>query len=158
MREDRPILLVEDDEDDVLLMQRALRKANVGAPVHVAGDGDEAVAYLARAGRYAERAQWPLPGLVLLDLKLPRRSGLEVLDWLRGQEGLRRIPVVVLTSSREVPDVNRAYDLGANSYLVKPSAPADLVDLVGSVAGYWLRWNEAPHVPVARGANGGREA
>jgi DNA-binding response OmpR family regulator len=83
---------------------------------------------------------------VLLDLKLPRRSGLEVLGWLRSQEALRRIPVVVLTSSREVPDVDRAYDLGANSFLVKPSAPADLVALIHSLARYWLHWNEPPNL------------
>ena len=118
------------------------------------------MAYLAGTGQFAERVRWPLPGLVLLDLKLPRRSGLEVLDWLRSQSGLRRIPVVVLTSSREVPDVDRAYDLGANSYLVKPGSPADLVAMVQALAGYWLHWNEAPttrgvhdpHDPHARPA------
>lgn len=136
------ILLVEDDTNDVFLMQRACRKVELPNPLVVVGDGDEAVDYLSGAGRYADRAAHPLPVLVLLDLKLPRKSGLEVLDWLRRQPALKRLPVVVLTSSKEPGDVNRAYDLGANSYLVKPLGFDALLDLVRSLNVYWLNLNE----------------
>jgi CheY-like chemotaxis protein len=136
------ILLVEDDTNDVFLMQRACRKVELPNPLVVVGDGDEAVDYLSGSGRYADRATHPLPVLVLLDLKLPRKSGLEVLDWLRRQPALRRLPVVVLTSSKEPGDVNRAYDLGANSYLVKPLGFDALLDLVRSLNVYWLNLNE----------------
>ncbi len=136
------ILLIEDDANDVFLMQRALRKAEVPNPLQVVGDGDEAVEYLSGTGRYADRAANPLPVLVLLDLKLPRKNGLEVLQWLRGQQALRRLPVVVLTSSKEPADVNRAYDYGANSYLVKPLGFDALLNLVRSLNVYWLSLNE----------------
>jgi CheY-like chemotaxis protein len=147
MISDRPtILLVEDDPNDVLLIQRAFRKANLANPVQVATDGDEAVAYLEGQGEFVDRSAHPLPALVLLDLKLPRRSGLEVLEWMRAQPGLRRIPVAVLTSSRESIDVNRAYDLGANSYLVKPVGIESLIEMVKALDVYWLILNEPPEV------------
>ena len=104
------ILLVEDDPDDVLLIQRAVRKAKIANPLQVVGNGDDAVAYLAGEGPYGDRERYPLPVLMLLDLKLPRRSGLEVLAWLRRQPGdVRRLRVVILTSSRESSDVNTAH-------------------------------------------------
>lgn len=142
-----PILLVEDDANDALLIQRAFRKANLANPVVRVEDGEAAVAYLGAQAPYADRAAHPLPALVLLDLNLPRRSGLEVLEWLRGQPGLRRIPVVVLTSSRESRDVNRAYDLGANSYLLKPVAAEALFEMVQTLKLYWLLLNQHPEVP-----------
>ncbi len=141
------ILLVEDNLNDVLLMRRAFAKAQLPNPVEVVGDGDTAVAYLAGENQYADRRRYPLPVVLLLDLKLPRRSGFEVLEWLRRQPGLRRLPVVVLTSSQEMADVNRAFDLGANSYLVKPVAPAALLDLVKTLGLYWLDYNQQPHIP-----------
>ncbi len=141
-----PVLLVEDDPNDVLLIQRAFRKANLVNPLHVAGDGEEAVAYLSGQGAYADRGRHPLPILILLDLKLPRKSGHEVLAWLRAQPELKRLPAVVLTSSREAADVNRVYDLGANSYLVKPVAFDDLLKMVQTLNMYWLILNEKPVV------------
>ncbi|HWO69130.1 MAG TPA: response regulator [Actinomycetota bacterium] len=138
------VLLVEDNPDDVALIQRAFRKANIANPLRVVTDGEEAVAYLAGRGEYADRARHPLPVLVLLDLKLPKRSGHEVLAWLRSQEGLRRLPVAVLTSSREAADVNRAYDLGANAYLQKPVGFEALHELVGTLNLFWLILNEKP--------------
>ena len=138
------VLLVEDDPDDVALIQRAFRKANIANPLRVVTDGEEAVAYLAGRGEYAERARHPLPVLVLLDLKLPKRSGYEVLAWLRRQEGLRRLPVAVLTSSRQAADVNRAYDLGANAYLQKPVGFEALHELVRTLNLFWLILNEKP--------------
>ena len=99
----RVILLVEDDPNDILLIQRAFRKANLTTALRVVKDGDEAIAYLSGKGPYRDRRRYPLPVLILLDLKLPRRSGFEVLQWLKARLGLRRIPVVVLTSSRDSP-------------------------------------------------------
>jgi len=138
------ILLVEDDADDVLLIQRAFRRAKIANPIQVVSDGDEAVAYLSGAGRYGDRRQFPLPVLILLDLKLPRRSGFEVLEWLRGQSGLKRTPVLVLTSSKETVDVNRAYELGANSYLLKPVTFRALQEIMKAINLYWLVFSEMP--------------
>src|SRR5947207_15017530 len=104
------------------MVRRSFTKASLQGTLDVVDDGDKAVAYLAGHGGFADRARHPLPVLLLLDLKLPRRSGLEVLAWVRQQPTLKRLPVVVLTSSEESADINRAYDLGANSYLVKPVA------------------------------------
>jgi CheY-like chemotaxis protein len=139
------VLLVEDNRDDALLIRRAFRKAGLAAPAHVE-DGEAAVAYLVHAGADEDGAPGLLPGLVLLDLKLPRKSGLDVLAWLRVQDTLRRLPVVVLTSSRAAPDVRRAYDLGANSYLVKPVGFEALLQLVETLGLYWLTLNEPPDI------------
>ena len=146
------ILLVEDDPNDVLLMERALGKAKLVNPLHVVEDGEQALAYLEGKGPYADRARYPLPVLILLDLKLPRMSGLEVLAWLRQQPGLKRIPVVVLTSSNEPADVNRAYDLGSNSYLVKPGGQEEMLELVKALNLYWMILNEKPESARSRTA------
>ncbi len=142
------ILVVEDDPNDVLLIQRAFGKARILNPVRTVSHGDEAVAYLSGAGAFADREAYPFPVLVLLDLKLPRRSGLEVLGWIRSQPGLKRLPIVVLTSSKESIDINRAYDLGANSYLVKPVGFDSLLELVKSLEVYWMMLNQHPDISV----------
>lgn len=144
MAEQYPILLVEDSEDDQTLIRRAFAKAKLSNPLHIVDDGDKAVAYLSGSGIYADRDKHPLPTIILLDLKLPRRSGHEVLAWLRAEASLPRIPVVVLTSSAETADVKRAYDLGANSYLVKPVAFDGLIEMVRNLGVYWLVMNELP--------------
>jgi len=138
------ILHVEDDPNDVLLVGLAFRKAGLGVNLQVVNDGEQAVQYLAGEGGYADRHAFPVPALVLLDVKLPRRSGLEVLGWVRGREELRRLPIVMLTSSNQAADVNRAYDLMANSYLVKPSALEELVEVIKKITGYWLELNVKP--------------
>lgn len=138
------ILIVEDNSTDVMLIRRAFAKANVGNPLQVVRDGDTAVEYLSGDGEFADRAAFPLPAVMLLDLKLPRRSGLEVLQWVRAQKSLRRLPVVVLTSSNQTQDVNRAYDLGANSYLVKPVEFDDLKQMIGKIHIYWVALNVKP--------------
>lgn len=148
--EDFPVLLVEDNRDDVLMIQRAFRKANLESSLHVVADGDAAVLYLSGEEPYNDREQYPLPVLMLLDLKLPRRSGFEVLEWLRQQPLLKRLLVVVLTSSGENIDINRAYDLGANSYLVKPVGFAALLELVKSLNLYWFVLSEKPEVQPNR--------
>jgi CheY-like chemotaxis protein len=150
---DRTVLVVEDDSNDVLLLQRAMRKAQWVNPIQVVEHGDAAIAYLAGASPYDDRQRFPLPGLVLLDLKLPRRSGLEVLAWLRAQPRLKGLPVVVLTSSREHKDIQQAYALGANSYLVKPGSLPEWQALVTLIGGYWTA-NELPTITGGSGAGG----
>ena len=140
-----PVLLVEDDPSDFRLIQRAFNKVSEGFQMFRLSNGDEVVEYLSGDGPYENRAAYPMPALVLLDLKLPRRSGFEVLQWLRRQvSGLNRLPVIILTSSRHSADINRAYDLGANSYLVKPDTGAQLEELATQFQTYWLRMNEFP--------------
>ncbi len=143
-QESIPILLVEDDYTDVLLIQRAFRKDKIKPVISTVADGDEAIAFLTRQGQYADRELYPTPLLMLLDLKLPRRSGLEVLQWIRQQPELKRILVIILTSSQESSDLAKAYDLGANSYLVKPTDFQNLVDLVKLIDAYWFNVNEKP--------------
>jgi CheY-like chemotaxis protein len=147
MNTDQPtVLLVEDEPNDVLLIQRAFKKVGITCPIQVIPDGEQAVLYLSGHEPYSDRERYPLPVLIILDLKLPRRSGLEVLDWLRQQPGLKRLPVVVLTSSGQATDINRAYDLGANSYLVKPVHRDALLDMVKALDMYWLALNQRPEV------------
>ena len=141
---DPTILVVEDNPTDVMLIRRAFEKSKLANPVHVVSDGDAAVAYLSGEGTFADRKRFPLPILMLLDLKLPKRSGLEVLQWLRMQETLKRIPVVVLTSSQQDRDINAAYDIGVNSYLVKPVEFDGLLQMLKTVNMYWLMLNERP--------------
>jgi CheY-like chemotaxis protein len=100
--------------------------------------------YLSGSNSFSERERFPLPSLILLDLKLPRKSGIEVLEWVRSRPGLRRIPVVMLTSSKQTVDINRAYELGVNAYLVKPVNFDGLVDMVKTLDSFWLRLNERP--------------
>jgi len=140
------ILLAEDDENDVMLIKRAFSKSHVVNPIACVKNGEEAVAYLSGEGEYADRLRHPLPFMLLLDLKLPRLSGHEVLSWLRAQQGLKRLPVVVLTSSREPSDINRAYELGANSYLVKPVVFEEFSTLLKQLQVYWLMLSEHPEL------------
>lgn len=141
------ILLVEDEPDDIFLLQRAFGRLNLPHSLQVIEDGEAAIAYLSRQEPYADAERYPFPTLILLDLKLPRLSGFEVLAWLRQQPELRRLLVVVLTSSQETLDINRAYDLGANSYLVKPVDFSVFLEMVRSLELYWLMLNEKPLLP-----------
>jgi len=143
---DEVILAAEDEPVDGMMIRRAFTKAGIEKTLRILEDGDTVIDYLTGQGIYADRQQHPLPVLLLLDLKLPRRSGLEILQWLRQQNGLRRIPVIVLTSSRQSNDVSRAYDLGANSYLVKPVEFAALIDIMKTLGLYWLVMNEKPQI------------
>ena len=133
MRTNLPeILLVEDNEDDVFLMQRAMAKANIRPPLYVATNGQEAVDYLAGSGSFADRAAYPLPHCIFLDLKLPFYDGFEVLEWMN-QRALANIPVLVLTSSPEERDRERARQLGARAYLVKPPTPKMLIEALQAI-------------------------
>lgn len=142
------ILLVEDNPDDVLLTRRAINKAGLQVTLSVVTHGEEALDYLERAGAPGASRTTPLPGLILLDLKLPRLSGLEVLQWIRERHSLSAVPVVVLTSSTEEEDISRAYRLGANSYLQKPVAFDELVKLLGILNLYWFNTNLTAPVGV----------
>lgn len=137
------ILLVEDDENDVFFMKRAMQLAGMLNPVQVAADGRQAIHYLGGTEKYNDRAQFPLPGLVLLDLKLPHVMGLDVLKWIREQHELRTVIVLIFTSSKLPRDISTAYFLGANSYLVKPSEPDQLAELVRTIKHYWLEVNRS---------------
>ena len=139
-------MLAEDDPNDVLLIQRAYQRTLVANPVQVVRDGEEALAYLKGEDPFSDRDSHPLPVLMLMDLKMPRKTGLEVLEWVRQQPGLKRLPIIVLTSSNQSPDINRAYELGANSYLVKPAGFDSLLELVKNLDMYWLILNEKPEL------------
>jgi len=136
------ILHVEDDSNDALLFQHACRKAGMDVNLRVVDDGEQAQAYLKGADQFHNRDEHPFPALVVLDLKLSLGNGFDVLAWMRNEKKLRRVPVIVLSSSNRPDDVKRAYDLGANSFLVKPVALGALVDLVKSIQQYWLSLNQ----------------
>jgi CheY-like chemotaxis protein len=138
------VLIAEDDPSDIFLLKRAFSLGQVPATLHFVRDGQEAIDYLEGSAAYNDRATYPLPDLVLLDLKMPRLNGFDVLRWVRRQPGLKRLLVTILTSSDQPDDINRAYDLGANSYLLKPHNSSDLSDLVAQVKRYWLDLNQQP--------------
>lgn len=142
MAMERPILLIEDNPDDEALTLRAFNKNQIGNPVVVARDGVEAIDYLAGSGSHSGRDISVMPVLILLDLKLPRIDGLEVLRRIRAGEHTAMLPVVVLTTSRETQDIEQAYRLGANSYIRKPVDYERFIQAVGQIALYWLTLNE----------------
>ncbi|PWU17323.1 MAG: two-component system response regulator [Verrucomicrobia bacterium] len=146
MPERAVILLVEDNQDDVSFILRAFKRAEISNPIYAVADGEEAMAYLSGEGDYSNRTDYPLPELILLDLNLPGTDGFQVLRWLRQQPGFASIRVLVLTSSNEVYSVNRAYKLGANSFLVKPSDFENFVELGRIISHFWLRASKAPTV------------
>jgi len=140
------VLHADDDPNDLILVKHACRAANLPFSLESVSDGEAAIAYLSGQTTYGDRARYPFPALVLLDLKMPRRTGFEVLEWIRGQPNLKRLPVIILTSSRHEGDINWAYDRGANSYLVKPVGFEALVEMVKAIHTYWLTMNERPSV------------
>ena len=136
-------LLAEDDESNVFLMKEAFVKAGVTNPLRVVGNGEEVIAYLKGTPPYQDRAENPLPFALLLDLKMPRKDGFEVLEWVRKQPILKRLVIIVLTSSNQSSDADRAYDLGANFYLTKPGSFKDLIEMTKCLRD-WLRLNHFP--------------
>jgi CheY-like chemotaxis protein len=143
-RDPHTVLLIEDNPDDASLMQRALEKAGVKAAVHIVNDGKQALEYLKGVAPYHDPAKFLRPHLVLLDLQLPEMHGLKVLEWIRSQPGFSSLVVVVLSSSNKMSDVQLAYKLGCNSYLLKPATLDRLYETVGVVAAYWLSLNQWP--------------
>lgn len=140
------ILVVEDNEDYALLIQHGFKQARLANPVFRVSNGEEAIQYLKGEGKFSNRDEHPLPSLMLLDLKMPRKNGFEVLEWLRQQPELKALRVVVLTTSEELKNVTRAYQLGANSFLLKPVNFIDLVPLVQAVNSYWMLMSPKPTI------------
>lgn len=136
------ILLVEDSEDDVFILRRAFNAASILAPLHVAVDGAQAIQYLSGQNEFADREKHPLPNLVLLDIQLPHFTGLEVLEKIRRPGLVKRVPVIMLTSSSQPNDMRRAYDLGANAYLVKPSNLQQLATMAAAIKAFWIEHNQ----------------
>ena len=144
------VLLVEDDLNDIFLVKRAFKIARVQNPLQIVTDGVEATAYLRGDGRYADRETYPLPRLVVMDIKMPRKTGFEVLEWIKqGTHTLRRIPVVIVSSSEDPGDINRAYELGANAYMVKPVDYRAVEHLFNSITQYWGLECAKPELEVA---------
>jgi len=138
------ILVAEDDDNDFFFLERAFKQASIANPLNRVRDGEEAIAYLGGEEPFADRLKHPLPYLMLLDLKMPRKNGFEVIAWVRSRPGLRRLIIVVLSSSKEDPDINRAYDMGVNSYLVKPARFEALMEMVRALNQHWLVLAERP--------------
>jgi CheY-like chemotaxis protein len=144
MKKTEQILLAKDNENDALLFRRAIEVAGVPANLHVVRDGQEAVDYLAGVNAYTDRVKHPLPKLMLLDLKMPRMDGFEVLTILRNKLGFTRLPVIVLTGSDNPSDIKRAYELGATSYFQKPTSLEGLDEMIHVLHAYWLKFNHFP--------------
>ena len=150
-RNPRPVtlLLAEDDPDDCLLARQALEKSQLISDLRCVEDGEELLDYLRRRGKFADPKQSPRPGLILLDLNMPRKDGREALREIKGDPKLRAIPVVVLTTSKSEEDVARAYNLGVNSYITKPVRFAALVEVMQAIGKYWFEIVELPGRPQA---------
>jgi CheY-like chemotaxis protein len=140
------ILLVEDDDNDILFMKMAMEKSGIPNPLQVATHGRQAMEYLQGLDKYANRETYPLPCMVLLDLKLPYVPGLEVLRRIRQDPVLKDIIVIILTSSQEASDVDQAYDIGTNAYVVKPPNIDKLQNLIEAIKVFWLDFNMPPRV------------
>jgi CheY-like chemotaxis protein len=140
----RLILLAEDDEIDVMFLERAFAQAEIANPLYVAPDGQAAIDYLANVEHVSDRGKHPLPCLILLDLKMPRRGGMEVLRWIRQDGALRGIPVIMLSSSVNPSEIQTAYEEGANAFVTKPSGTAERTELAKSLKGFWLTFNQLP--------------
>jgi CheY-like chemotaxis protein len=141
---DNLILLVEDEPNDAFFFEHCLRRAGIVNRLRVARDGLEALDYLKGIGKFADRETHPLPALVVLDLKLPKATGFEVLEQMRLEPGLRRMIVIVLTSSSSDCDIVKSYDLGANAFIVKPSDSQQLASMVQTLKDFWLTHNHSP--------------
>lgn len=148
-----PILIADDDEEDCMLAREALEECRLANPVFFVGDGEELLAFLRREGKFAQPGASPRPGLILLDLQMPRKNGLEALAEIKADPALRQIPVVVLTTSRANHDIFRSYDLGVNSFVTKPVTFQGLVDAMRVLGRYWFEIIELPPAE-----NGGDDA
>ena len=142
----RPInvLLAEDDPDDRYLISEALDESRLNIHLYIVEDGDELLDYLYRRGNYADEAKWPIPGLILLDLNMPRKDGREALQEIKADPHLRRIPVVVLTTSRAEEDIARTYDTGISGYIQKPVSFTGLLEVMNAIGLYWLQVAKLP--------------
>ena len=137
-RKPLPILMAEDDEDDRLLAQDAFMESKLSNPLFFVHDGEELLDYLYHSGRYVSKEQFPLPGLILLDLNMPRKDGREALREIKSDANLQRIPIIVLTTSKEEEDVLRSYSLGVSSFITKPVTFEQLVEVIQCIGQYWF--------------------
>jgi len=148
MNEKRTILLVDDSEGNLLLVRAAFQMAKCHNPLQEVHNGEEAIAYLKGEGPYGARKKFPLPTVMLLDLNMPKKNGYEVLAWVRAQPVLKRLAVIILTASTRIEDVERAFDLGATSFLVKPLSLAELTAMLRCL-GDWIQINQFPPLDEA---------
>ena len=146
------ILLADDDPDDCLMTRDAFSECRLSNPLQFVHDGEELMDYLHRRGRFADEVAFPMPGLILLDLNMPRKDGREALREIKGDHGLRKIPVVVLTTSKAEEDVVRSYDDGVNSFISKPVSFSALIDVVQTLGKYWLEIVDLPSETTGGGA------
>jgi len=140
------VLIAEDGENDVELLRRSFQQAGLNVSLQVVGDGEQCLAYLSGTGKYSNREEYPLPDLLLLDLKMPRINGFEVLKWIRAQGCLSALRVVVLTSSERFQDINLAYQLGANSFLTKPLNFIEFTNTIQAMYNFWLDHSKKPEI------------
>ena len=145
MKQDFTILIVEDSEDDVFLLKKALQRENITNPVQVVRDGQQAIDYLCGKEPYSDRQQYPFPKAIFCDLKLPHLNGFDVLQWLRAHPDCSVIPFIIMSASKEDVDIKRAYQMGANAYLYKPNDLLELQKMVKTAFEFWA-WCETPHV------------
>jgi len=143
MNDQQTILLVDDSENDLILMRRAFKKAKCNSPLQEVRNGEQAIAYLKGEGPYGDRDKFPLPAVMLLDLNMPKKNGFDVLAWVRSQPLLRRLAIIILTASNRSEEVDRAFDLGATSFLVKPIALEDLATMMRHLCD-WVQINHFP--------------
>jgi CheY-like chemotaxis protein len=146
VKEERSVLLAEDDPNDVFLLKHAFKSAQVSNPLQVVNDGQQAIDYLSGVGEFADRTLFPFPTLLVLDLKMPRKNGIEVLEWLKSHETLSSLPSIMLSSSANPDDVAKAYQLGVNAFIVKPQGVTKRID-VAKMINLWLTLNEPPSIP-----------
>ena len=149
MTEPQPILYAEDDENDTILVTRAVEQAALAHPLVVVASGADAIRYLQGTGDFADRSKHPLPCLAMIDLNMPGKSGLEVLDWIRTNEPIRLLPVLILTSSTQDSDIQQSYRRGANGYLVKPGSPIELLTMVRAIKEFWFKQSRLPRMPAS---------
>jgi len=146
---DLKVLVVEDNPNDVVLLKRAFSKGGPEVPLQFARDGQEALNYLKGVNHFADRTTYPLPTLLVVDLKLSGIDGFDIIKWVRNESGLRDLRIVVLSSSNEPSDISRAHELGANAYHVKPNDPNALIGMVEGLRSYWVDRNVEPDSPPA---------
>jgi len=145
----KAILVADDSAEDAFILKRAFERAGMTVPIEFVKDGQELIDYLSGRNGFADRRTHPMPRVVLLDLKMPKLDGFDVLRWLQQQPELRRLIVTVLSSSNESKDVNLAYDLGANSYVVKPGSLSGYANIVEKLRDYWLEVNRPPDYVIS---------
>ena len=139
-----PIVLAEDDEDDQLIVRRAFKKARFRSPLHIVDDGQELMRYLRAEGEYSNRSEYPMPGLILLDLNMPVMSGEDALAAIKADKDLQHIPVVILTTTDDQTGVNRCYELGASTFITKPVTFAGFLEVVSELQLYWFSLVDLP--------------